>query len=283
MIFHELFGDLMSKDDGLEILGIGSVLGHARPSQNTSKFFVFSSGFAGGDASTYGNAPEITDKYEVICVRGKKTAKALGLSESLAIADGALLISRLIDIPEEEKLFEFSYMPHIGSMDLFDQWPRIVESSNIHFIDPRKPPMEVLKEMKQSKVLFTEAMHGAIIADAIQLPWVPLKSNKTINEFKWRDYLETVDLEYFPHDIPTLYSKSFLKELFRNKLAKYKVSFFAPLAAATYSVKQKRTIKKVIRIFESLKQEPTYNCTPAKLKEKQDQLLEAAEKLKKMI
>ena len=283
MIFHALFGDAMAKDDGNELLGIGSILGHFWPAENTSKFFVFSSGFAGGDESTYGSIPEVSDKYEIICVRGKKTAKALGISESLAISDGALLLPRLLEIPDEEKLFDFAYMPHVGSLDLYDKWPTLVESCGIHFIDPRNEPLQVLKEMKQAKVLFTEAMHGAIIADAIQLPWMAVKTNKSVNKFKWEDYLETVDLEYKPFDIPTLYSKGFLRELFRNKLSKFRISFFASTAASIYTAKQRSTIKKVIQIFESLKQEPTYNCTPAKLCERQDQMLAAAEKLKRMI
>jgi succinoglycan biosynthesis protein ExoV len=283
MIFEKLFGDLMRSEDENEVVGIGSILGHARPTSKTSKFFVYSSGFAGGDEGTYGKAPIISDKYEILCVRGKKTAKALGIPESLAIADGALLISRLIDIPIEEKLHDFAYMPHIGSLDLYDNWPGLVADCGIHFIDPRKEPMQVLKEMQQSKVLITEAMHGAIIADALQIPWIPVKTNKTINAFKWEDYLETVDLEYKPHDISTLYSNEFLKELFKSKLSKYKMSLLSPLAAALYSAKQKRSIKKVMQKFESLKVEPTYNCTSVKLKQKQDDLLAAAERLKKMI
>ena len=90
MIFEKILGVQFDEDEEIGIVGIGSILGHFRPTEKTKKFYVFSSGFAGGDASTYGTPPEIKLPYEVICVRGKSTAKALGIDERYAVADGAL-------------------------------------------------------------------------------------------------------------------------------------------------------------------------------------------------
>jgi len=283
MIFNRLFGALMEQNDGIEILGIGSILGHARPSQGCEKFIVFSSGFAGGDSSTYGNVPELNDKFEIVCVRGKKTAKALGIEETYAIADGALLVSRLLDIPAQEKKYQYSYMPHVGSMNLYKNWPELVESLGIHFIDPTKDPMQVLKEMKQTEVLMTEAMHGAIIADSLQLPWLPIKTNQSINEFKWNDYLETVDLEYLPNETTTLYDKEVLDGVFKKKLQKFRLQFFSSTLTFFYQILQNFKVKKVQRNFESFKSKPTYNCKADKLKELQDKLLAAAERVKGMV
>ena len=90
-------------------------------------------------------------------------------------------------------------------------------------------------------------------------------------------------MEYLPNQIQTLYSESFLKELFKKKLTKFGVPFLAIVAARLYTIRQSKIVKKVKRDFESLKTATTYNCTVKKLKEKQDQLLEAAEKIKSMI
>lgn len=279
LIFGAVLGDLLDEGKDELLLGIGSILGLMSPPNECKKFIVFSSGFAGGDASTYGDPPEITDKYDVICVRGYMTAKAIGVSEDKVISDGALLVSKVLEIPDEEVIYDFSYMPHIGSLDLYDKWKETVEELGIHFIDPRKSPFEVLKQMKQSKVLFTEAMHGAIIADSLQIPWVPVKTNKSINDFKWRDYLGTVNLNYSPHVLPTLYSREFLNTLFSNKLKKFKLSFLARLFSSLYLLKQRFTINKTKKLLLGLKNVETSLCTSEILAEKQDQLLKAIDEI----
>lgn len=277
MIFEKLLDIKFDENDEQSIVGIGSILGHFRPSENTKKMFVFSSGFAGGDPSTYGTPPTIKEPYHVICVRGKATAKALGISEDLAITDGALLLPLMIDVPNPPKEYEFGYMPHVGSLDLYDHWKEVVNDAGIHFLDPTLPPLEVLNEMKKCKAIMTEAMHGAIICDAIRIPWMPIVSNKNINAFKWKDYLDTVELPYQPHQIQTLYSKS---KFFEITLRKLKVKHLASVATSLLLTRQSKTVKNVKNTFLSLKNEPTYLCSAAKLKLLQDELLKAADKLK---
>jgi len=280
MIFEKILGVQFDEDEEVGIVGIGSILGHFRPTEKTKRFYVFSSGFAGGDASTYGTPPEIKSPYEIICVRGKSTAKALGIDESYAVADGALLLPRLIDIPAPNLEHDYGYMPHVGSLDLYDDWKSVVESVGIHFIDPTKDPISVLTEMKKCKVIMTEAMHGAIICDAIRIPWIPIVSNKNINAFKWKDYLETVNLTYAPHHIPTLYSRDKLLEITARKVK------FKPLSSIATSIllsRQSGTIKKVKNTFLSLKSQKTYLCDEQTLSSLQDQLLEKGIKLRKSL
>ena len=75
------------------------------------------------------------------------------------------------------------------------------------------------------------------------------KMNKNINTFKWKDYLETVNLTYAPHHIPTLYSRDKLLEITARKVK------FKPLSSIATSIllsRQSGTIKKVKNTFLSL-------------------------------
>jgi succinoglycan biosynthesis protein ExoV len=50
-------------------------------------------------------------------------------------------------------------------------------------------------------------MHGAIIADALRIPWVPISAfnsrhEKDTHSFKWADWCGSVDVEFEPLRLP---------------------------------------------------------------------------------
>ena len=66
-------------------------------------------------------------------------------------------------------------MPHIhNATAAAESWQRICQQANIRYIDPRWPIEEVLQAIGSSKLLLAEAMHGAITADALRIPWIPV-------------------------------------------------------------------------------------------------------------
>jgi succinoglycan biosynthesis protein ExoV len=65
----------------------------------------------------------------------------------------------------------------------------------------------VLDALQRTDVLLAEAMHGAIVADALRIPWVPVRTRKKIKQFKWDDWCGSLGLEYQPQDLPTLWPK----------------------------------------------------------------------------
>lgn len=280
IIFPYFLGDILDNSQEVQLLGIGSLLGLIKPDEHCEKFLVFSTGFAAGDEATYGGIPVLNDKYEIICLRGPKTAKALGLSVDLSISDGALLLPLAMDLQPVSKKYSFSYMPHVGSLDMFPSWNSILKDLDIHFIDPRANEFQVIQEMRESEVLITEAMHGAILADALRIPWIPVKAYKTVNEFKWKDYLASVELDYNPTVLPALYSVEFAKEILKGKFRKTGLTFLHVLAIPIFKFKQKRNLRFALEKFENLKQSETYLCKEDVLKDRQDRLLEKMNELK---
>lgn len=279
-VFEHFLGDVFDDDSTEVIVGIGSILGLFKKPENCKKVYVFSSGYAKGAPSTYGLPVKIDNDFDIICVRGKGTAKAMGISSDLAVADGALLlpIAWPLAVPSKKK-YSYSFMPHSGTLDVFEDWQKILSPLGIYVIDPRKDPEIVMAELMDSEVLIAEAMHGGIIADSYRIPWIPVKTIVTINENKWADYCESVELDYNPTRTDTLYSISFLKIVFANKLRQLK--FLSGIAANVYYTYQ--SVVKVPRLkkqFEKIK-----NITPILSNDEvfldlQNQLLEKMAELK---
>jgi succinoglycan biosynthesis protein ExoV len=57
-------------------------------------------------------------------------------------------------------------------------------------------------------VLLTEAMHGAVVADAIRVPWIAIDSTGCFPmlPFKWQDWCMSVGVSYCPKRIPPLWA-----------------------------------------------------------------------------
>ena len=59
-----------------------------------------------------------------------------------------------------------------------------------------------LNKIHASDVVIAEAMHAAIVADALRVPWIPVNFHGShINSFKWNDWCGSLDVEYMPHTL----------------------------------------------------------------------------------
>ena len=175
-------------------VGIGTLIRRELP--QTAVKHVFGSGFGYGE-------PPVDPNWHYHCVRGPLTAARLGLAPSLAITDPAVLI-RLLPLPAPIKRHPVSFIPH-WEMAASGDWQAVCRLAGIHYIDPRGTPEAVIADIAATDALITEALHGAIVADALRVPWTAVSSKHTILDFKWKDWCGSVGLTYAPVAVPTFW------------------------------------------------------------------------------
>lgn len=168
-------------------IGIGSLLNHKIPALPPKKK-VFGSGYG------YGTLPQVNAQWKFYCVRGPLTAKKLNLPESVAISDGALLLREVVK-PSSHSKYPVAFMPH-HQTSKYDNWRSVCEDLAIHYIDPADPVEKSIEVIKCSSMVVTEAMHGAIVADALRVPWIPVRTRRRILDFKWQDWLGSLQMDH---------------------------------------------------------------------------------------
>lgn len=186
-LWDRLLPDFFDEDGSEIFLGIGSVL-HERFGADVKKV-VFGSGYGG-----YGAVPKPDSTWKIYFVRGKETAKVLGVAPSLGIGDAGILVRSCWDPAAFPKRYEVSFMPHFESA-MYGNWEAVCRKASVHFLDPRLPVEQVLQEMSQSRLVISEAMHGAIIADALRVPWRAIRPLEPANREKWQDWASALDVQ----------------------------------------------------------------------------------------
>lgn len=223
------------------LVGIGTLLNDLhRELRDTPNIAVFGSGVGYGK-----QPPAVNEDWTIYCVRGPLSAKALGIDKNLAVTDPATLVNQFVSVPAIKR-YKFSYVPH--AIHANDAIRKICEDSDIHYIDPRNPIQEVFQEIADTKILLTEAMHGAIVGNSLRVPWVPVVTANIINAFKWRDWCASVGLEYTPNPMMPVWSCA----TEANALAKLRNSTRLALARRQL-VKICRTAKPQLSSDERLK------------------------------
>lgn len=178
--------------------GIGSIINDKMP--EGKKKLIFSSG------AGYGFLPKHVGSkdWNIISVRGPLTAEVLGLSEDSAVTDGALLLSFL---PEFSPLPDSSrngiiFIPHHACLD-YSAWKDVCKKAGIEFLSPREDSRKVIKRIRSAKLVLGDAMHAAIVADTLRVPWIPVSATPGLNIFKWRDWTTSLELPYNPVYLPS--------------------------------------------------------------------------------
>jgi len=197
-LWPRLAPEICGAQDATLFLGIGTILTHNVPSQPLK--VVFGSGCWGT-----GPLPKIDHRWKIHCVRGPLTATRLRLDRSLALADPAILVRRFASrSPRSE--YPVSVMPHVQSM-LHADWEALCARIGFHCIDPRAGVDRVLDELGKTKLLLAEAMHGAIVADALRVPWIPVRIYSRFNHFKWQDWAQSLGLTLRIPEVSPIYAR----------------------------------------------------------------------------
>lgn len=197
-LWPRLLGDeLLSRDDGIYLVGIGTLLTSKRLKvqlKEAQEIIIFSSG------TWDDRAPALPENCKVYGVRGPRTAARLGLAADKAIGDGAYLL-RKVELPDAEQTHDIGFMPHHRSEQYLD-WQPLCDQLGIKFISAIQPVDECLAKLRSCKRLITEAMHGAIVADAMRVPWTPVSFSPLFREDKWHDFSESMQLTLDFHHLP---------------------------------------------------------------------------------
>jgi len=187
-IWEKYLPRILNQDDDEIFVGIGTLLNDRIPI--SKKIIVMGSGVG------YGELPNksITDKWDIICLRGKLSAKQLCVSDKLVASDPAILVHNLFK-EEPKKKYNYAYMPHW--MNMGDGWKEICDNLGYKLLNPLDSIENIIKSIQETEVVITEAMHGAIVSDALRTPWIAVHSSFGDHlPFKWQDWCSSLQLKY---------------------------------------------------------------------------------------
>lgn len=252
-LWPKVFPELMFEQDNNEVfIGIGSILDSRW--ENFDKKYVFGAG-----ARSLESAPLIDSSWDISFVRGPLTQNSLiSKSKVPIITDPAILIS--------DYYKKNSYSNKIGIVPYFKAdmffWKKVSEKLGFELISPLLPVDTFASKISECGYIITEAMHGAIFADALRIPWLPISQITAFNEsithnFKWTDWCASVEMNFNEIQLPQLWSNdSKLKQwtkfkLTTSKLLKVKKSQFLLSEHAIFTEKKKE-IAQAIHDFKKI-------------------------------
>jgi succinoglycan biosynthesis protein ExoV len=166
--------------------GIGSILGARMP--YASHHIVFGAGAGYQGAPDFGATPSY-----VYFVRGPLTA-CLMAADPRFITDPGILIA-LLHIKDDAPTYPVSFMPRWNTLgSVLEDGCR---AAGIHLINPTDSVPAVTEQIAATSLLLTEALHGAVVADALRVPWICIRAQDG-HDFKWRDWTGAMDMVWNP-------------------------------------------------------------------------------------
>ena len=245
-MWPKLLPDFFDEDADTVFIGTGSTIGDAPAT--ASRKIVCGAGFV----PDYHVAPDLTKgDWDIRFVRGPRTAARLGLSAELALSDSALLLRTLKNYERGAQAL-VSFMPHWESMER-GNWERACMEAGIQLIDPRKPVVKVMEMILDSKLVIAEAMHGAIVADAFRIPWVPVVPLNIAHRDKWYDWAESLGLTLKPHRLwPSSVNEFSLKSLAASARGRTEAHVHAADGEAAIEKRSLASLAKQLLVSSSL-------------------------------
>jgi succinoglycan biosynthesis protein ExoV len=188
-MWPQLLPDFFDENPDELFIGIGSIIG--APYAASAKKIVAGAGYA---QSYHSQVPDVHGAdWDIFFVRGPRTARLLGIPESLGIGDAATLL-RALDHKFRREPRYIGFMPHWESLP-WGNWEGACKLAGIRLIDPRAPVEQVIAEILGCEILIAEAMHGAIVADTLRVPWLPVLPIDGAHRTKWLDWADTLGLK----------------------------------------------------------------------------------------
>ncbi|MCC9601447.1 polysaccharide pyruvyl transferase family protein [Stieleria sp. JC731] len=175
------------------LIGIGSILNNRIPVAR--EYTVLGAGLAG-------QPPRLdVGRWDFVALRGPLSKAGVEVDSNIPLLDPAYLMVSEFPAGNRESCEEIGYIPHFRSIDI-GAWESVCDYSGLKFIDPRWHVEKFLKALWKCDRVITEAMHGAILADAYGIPWLGVKAHGQVNSFKWSDWGQSLDLDFNLQLIP---------------------------------------------------------------------------------
>jgi hypothetical protein len=203
-IFNQLIPNFSDLSDDYVIFFIGTILYDNFVGANLIRDFDKKKKIVLGSGVRFIDKPPTIDStWDVRFLRGPLSSLSLFNSFENFITDPAYLIREMpfFENLTNIKKYKISIMPHFLSIDKIE-WQKLCDEFGVNFIDPECKDLEfILSEIAMSELIITEAMHGAIIADAFRIPWKRFKyssyvfEKEIVSEFKWSDWLFSMKLK----------------------------------------------------------------------------------------
>ncbi|MDK8464278.1 polysaccharide pyruvyl transferase family protein [Marinobacter sp. SS13-12] len=194
VLMGRFFNRNILSSEEIALFGIGTILNdnNIKSNNHYARKVIFSSGVGYGKLET-----TLDDTWDIACVRGPGSARALGIGLDKAIADGAVLLSEMYSKPAK-KCTRAVFIPHVNShLSTGRLLAAIADKLDMDYLTPSCNADEFIRTVASAPFVVTEAMHGAILADTMRVPWIPVSLHE-FHEFKWRDWMDSVGLKGKP-------------------------------------------------------------------------------------
>ncbi len=225
-LWPRLFGAEFNPKADTLFIGIGSILDNRFQAGPFARKIVFGAG-----ARTETSVPHLDASWEIRFVRGPGTAAALGGTVRW-IADPALLIA--LAFQKQTDAGRIGVVPYFRSNA--DLWDEIGRQSGLTIISPKLAVNDFIRQVASCRRVFAESMHGAIIADALRIPWRPISAFNRRHEgdthiFKWTDWCRSMELAFEPLTLPAIRPRAPLRDRRPTVKARVLSAAYAAIAA----------------------------------------------------
>jgi Polysaccharide pyruvyl transferase len=170
-------------------VGIGTIIGMPCA---PDRLHVFSSGIGNNDIPSGWHGKAV----EYWCVRGPISARILELPEERAITDGAILAPLVSDFPiARGNQTGTLIIPHFQTLQ-YGGWSDVARVTGFELVDPRADPRSVVQRISSARLVLTESLHGAILADVYGVPWAAFATSGNFGIPKWVDWCLSMHLPF---------------------------------------------------------------------------------------
>jgi succinoglycan biosynthesis protein ExoV len=195
LLATRLFGEIFDQDDSERLLFIGTVIRRSAPKGCHETILGAGAGYHAGRYSL--------ERRRVLCVRGPLTCKILGVDQMLAAIDPAILTSRIY-ASGTGATGACLFMPHHAShASAGSQLRAACATAGLEYVSPLDDAERTIGKIRGARRVISEALHGAVVAESYQVPWVPVVFGSKVLTEKWRDFTASIGVDYQPVEIHT--------------------------------------------------------------------------------